>query len=177
MLEGGERGDDSDERLASIAASDSGAFGALYDRYVDRVYRYCARRLPTIEAAEDATSQAFTEALRSIGRYRADRATFRTWLFAIAHHVVVDQLRTHRPTAPLDSDQPAGTEEDYRSEVDELLARLPDDQRQVIELRLVGLTHREIAAVLGKSDGAIRVAHHRAMERLRAIVRQEMSAP
>ena len=58
-------------------------------------------------------------------------------------------------------------------EVDELLARLRDDQRAVVELRLVGLTHREIAAVLGKSDGAIRVAHHRAIERLWEIARQE----
>jgi len=88
---GGDR-DDSDERLAATCAADPAVFGALYDRYVDRVYRYCARRLPTVEAAEDATSQTFMEALRSIGRYRADRATFRTWLFAIAHHVVVDAV-------------------------------------------------------------------------------------
>lgn len=173
MLDGGQDADDSDERLASACDTDPTAFGALYDRYVDRVYRYCARRLPTVEAAEDATSQTFMEALRSIGRYRADRATFRTWLFAIAHHVVVDQLRAHRPTSPLDADQPAGDADDHRSEVDELLTRLPDDQRQVIELRLVGLTHKEIGAVLGKRHGAVRVAHHRAMERLKTIVRQE----
>ncbi len=176
MAEGGRDIDDCDERLASVAAANLDAFGELYDRYVDRVYRYCARRLPTVETAEDATSQCFVEALRSIGRFRADRATFRTWLFAIAHHVVVDLLRAHRPTEPLDTDHPAVTEDDHRSEVDELLARLPEDQRQVVELRLVGLTHREIAAVLGMSDGAIRVAHHRAIERLRAIVREEVQA-
>ena len=173
MVESEAAGVDRDERLASLAASRPDAFGELYDRYVDRIYRYCARRLPTVEAAEDATSQCFMEALRSIGRYWADRATFRTWLFAIAHHVVVDALRAHRPTSPLDADQPAGASDHRRSEVDELLARLPEEQRQVIELRLVGLTHREIAAVLGKRDGAVRVAHHRAMERLRALVREE----
>jgi len=177
VLDGGRGEDNNDERLASACDMDPTAFGALYDRYVDRVYRYCARRLATVEAAEDATSQTFMEALRSIGRYRADRATFRTWLFAIAHHVVVDQLRAHRPTSPLDADQPSGAGDDPRSEVDELLARLPDDQRQVIELRLVGLTHKEIAGVLGKSHGAVRVAHHRAMERLRTLVRQEVEAP
>ena len=177
MLDGGRDGDDSDERLAARCALNPAAFGALYDRYVGRVYRYCARRLATVEAAEDATSQTFMEALRSIGRYQADRATFRTWLFAIAHHVVVDQLRGHRPTAPLDADQPADAGDDSRSEVDELLMRLPDDQRQVIELRLVGLTHKEIGAVLGRSHGAVRVAHHRAMERLRTLVRQEVEAP
>ncbi len=166
-------GCDSDETLASVAASDPAAFSPLYDRYVDRVYRYCARRLPTAESAEDATSQVFMEALRSVGRFRRDRATFRTWLFAIAHHVVVDQLRAHRPTSSLDPDQLASAEGDHELEVDELLARLPDDQRAVVELRLVGLTHREIAAVLGKSDGANRVAHHRAIERLREIARQE----
>jgi RNA polymerase sigma-70 factor (ECF subfamily) len=86
-----------DERALAIAAkTDRAAFGVLYDRYVHRVYGFCARRLRTPEEAEDATSRVFTRALAAMPGYRDDGPSFGAWLFAIARNVVVDELRARQ---------------------------------------------------------------------------------
>lgn len=170
---------DGDAALVARAKADPRAFAALYDRYVDPVYRYCWRRLGSREAAEDATGLVFVKALTALPAYRQDGRSFRSWLFAIAHNAVVDDVRGRRPVRPLADaalvvDRDADPEADaLRGEagrtIRDLLARLPPDQTRVLELRLAGLTGAEIAAVLGASPGAVRVAHHRAAARLRAI--------
>ena len=174
-----------EQALAIRAKSDRAAFGVLYDRYVERVYGYCYRRLPTPEEAEDATSQIFTRALAALPRYRDDGPSFAAWLFAIAHNVVVDELRSRRDHARGGSwgddeaaagvDLAAGPEEraliaEDARELRALLARLPAEQARLIELRLAGLTDKEIAFVLGRSHGAVRVAQHRAVRRLRSML-------
>jgi RNA polymerase sigma-70 factor (ECF subfamily) len=75
------------------------AFGALYDRYLGRVYAYCYRVLGNREAAEDANAEVFARALMALPMYRT--GSFRSWLFAIAHDVVADALRSGRPTESL----------------------------------------------------------------------------
>ena len=81
-----------DAALAARAATDRAAFGLLYDRYAERVFRYCYRRLGNREAAEDATSQVFLKALVSLPNYR-ETGTFAGWLFAIAFSTTVDLER------------------------------------------------------------------------------------
>ena len=169
-----------DEVLAASARDglDRQAFGLLYDRYVERVYRYCWRRLGSKEAAEDATAQVFAQALAALPRYRAD--SFRSWLFTIAHNVVVDLQRSARPTRPLsealETTDPAPSPEELAlaGESDryvmELLRDLPTDQRRVMELRLIGLNDREIGQVLDRSRGSVRVLQHRAIRRLRSLL-------
>ena len=170
-----------DTALAARAKRDRAAFGVLYDRYVLAVYAYCRRRLPTPEAAEDATSLVFTKALAALPGYREDAPSFRSWLFAIAHNVVTDAFRAVRSEralgdADLDaaSDRPgpeaAALMAEEERELRALLARLPADQTRLLELRLAGLTDAEIAHVLGRSRGAVRVAQHRAIRRLRALL-------
>lgn len=82
-----------DEELAGRATHDPLAFGEIYERYVDRVYGYCHRRLGSKERAEDATSLIFSRALAAIDRFQP-RSTVRSWLFTIAHNVITDQYRT-----------------------------------------------------------------------------------
>jgi RNA polymerase sigma-70 factor (ECF subfamily) len=174
-----------EQTLAVCAKSDRAAFGVLYDRYVERVYGYCHRRLPTPEEAEDATSQVFTRALAALPRYREDGPSFAAWLFAIAHNVVVDELRSRREhergrpwgdeEVAVGADLAVGPEESALIaedvlELRALLARLPAEQARLIELRLAGLTDKEIAFVLGRSHGAVRVAQHRAVRRLRSML-------
>jgi RNA polymerase sigma-70 factor (ECF subfamily) len=152
------------------------AFAALYREYVGAVYRYCFYRLGTREQAEDATSQIFLKALAALPSRRAGES-FRSWLFAIAHNVVADVYRAKRPVWPLSvvsgqvgrgpSIEEEALAEVERSEVREMLARLPDDQRRVLELRLAGLTSPEIAEVLGRNVGAVKMAQSRAIARLR----------
>jgi RNA polymerase sigma-70 factor (ECF subfamily) len=168
--------DDAD--LAARAPNDPLAFEALYRRYVDPVHQYCYRRLGTREAAEDATSVIFLKAFSSLPTYRP--GSFRSWLFAIAYHVITDRLRATRPEAPLDEaadvpDREPSPEEivltaEARRSVAALLAHLPPDQRRVVELRLTGLTGREVAQVLGRSLPAVKIAQVRAYARLRTLL-------
>src|SRR5687768_11853835 len=80
---------DEDARMVALAKRDPRAFAPLYDRYFDPVYRYCYRRLGDGETAADATAQVFAKALAALPRYREDAPSFRSWLFAIAHNVIV----------------------------------------------------------------------------------------
>jgi len=88
-----------DAILVAEAKRDRRAFAPLYRRYVDRVYRYCDRVLGDRELAEDAASLVFTKALAGLPHCRG--AAFRSWLFAIAHNVIVDAQRARMRTRPL----------------------------------------------------------------------------
>lgn len=174
-------GTEPDDALLVVAAQgDRLAFAPLYRRYVDPIFRYCRVRLGDKEAAEDATSLVFARALAGIGGCRP--ASFRSWLFAIAHNTIANEFR-HRaahPVAPWEAaktlpDPRDGPEAlalaaETRRTVADLLAYLPDDQRRVVELRLAGLTGPEIARVLGRDPGGVRVAQHRAIIRLRRLL-------
>jgi RNA polymerase sigma-70 factor (ECF subfamily) len=171
--------EDEERALAVRARIDPGSFGQLYDHYVDRIYAYCYRRLQSREAAEDATSDTFVKAMAAIAGFRPEAGSFRAWLFTIAHRVVIDAWRGSRPHASLDGigeipELAAGPEHlaiarEATRDVYALVALLPEDQATVVHLRLAGLTDREIAEVLGRSHGAIRIAQHRANKRLQAL--------
>jgi RNA polymerase sigma-70 factor (ECF subfamily) len=176
--------DEDDQSLAARAKSDREAFGLLYDRYLNRVYGYCRRRLPTAEGAEDATSLVFMRALTAIARYRTDGASFAAWLFTIAHNIVIDQskqaARGKRFEWSPEVDVSRGPEEsavaaEAAAELHAMLKNLPPDQADVVHLRLAGLNDKEIAVVLGRSHGAIRIAQHRAIKRLRSLYDVEES--
>jgi RNA polymerase sigma-70 factor (ECF subfamily) len=164
--------------LVRAARTDPHAFADLYHRHVSAIYRFCYRRLGTKEAAEDATAQVFTKALSGLAGYRG--GAFRGWLFAIAYHVVVDEVRMARSDVPLTAaaasiDPGPGPEEvavdaEASRALRALLAQLPPEQRRVVELRLAGLSGVEIAAALGRSHGTIRNLQHRTLLRLRALL-------
>jgi RNA polymerase sigma-70 factor (ECF subfamily) len=164
--------------LVAHAKRDRAAFAPLYAHYFDPIYRYCYRRLGNADAAADATSQVFAKALTALHTCREE--SFRSWLFAIAHNVLVDRFRERRPDAPLDAADavvdPSPSPEDQaiagdqRRQIVHLLAQLPPDQRRVVELRLAGLTATEIATALGRNRGAIDTAQCRAVQRLRQLL-------
>ncbi len=173
-----------DAGLVVRAKADRQAFAPLYARYVDAVYRYCYRRLGSREAAEDATSEVFYKALAALHDYRD--GSFPAWLMTIAHNVVVDGFRQRRPEEPLGPDfeprDEAASPEDAALASEQslslraLLARLPEDQRRVLELRLAGLTGPEIATVLGRSLGSVKMLQFRAVERLRVLLGVQTAA-
>jgi len=171
--------------LADVRAAqrDPAAFATLYRRYVDRVYGYCFYLLGDHHDAEDATERTFLSALAAIDRYRDEGATFRSWLFRIAHNQLANALRARarRREAPIDAvDEPGIATSDPARLVDvadeahrlrAAVSRLSDDRRQVVVLRFVdGLTAREIGEVLGRSEGAVRVLQHRALRELAGIL-------
>lgn len=168
-----------DEALAILAKQDRAAFGLLYDRYVQRVHAYCYRRVASVDLAADLTGTIFTKALAAIPRYRDDAVSFRSWLFTIAHNVLVDDFRGQRPVHPIEravqlialdsSPEEHAIANERIRELHAMLADLPPDQAHLLELRLAGLTDREIGDILGRSPGAIRIAQYRAIRRLRTV--------
>lgn len=173
-----------DEYHVRAAQVNPRAFAPLYETYFKSVYGYCARLLRDPQAAADATSETFVKALNALPKYRA--RSFRSWLFTIAHHVVVDMTRRRRPTTALDdagelADYDPSPEEWYLTQesdrrVVQLLRHLPENQRQIVELRMAGLRTQEIADVLGIRVGAVRTAQYRAHARLRQLL-SESSLP
>lgn len=174
---------ESDAALVLSARNDLRAFEPIYRRYADRVYRYCLRRLGDPERASDATSVVFIKAMQSIDTCQP--ASFRSWLFSIAHNTTVDAIRTGRAHSSIDdvAEWPDGTMDpevaalaaESRLEVVALLAHLTTDQRQVVELRLAGLDGYEIAEALGRSRASVDTAQSRAVARLRRVLCVEPS--
>lgn len=160
------------------AQRDRAAFGVIYRRYLDRVYGYCFHLLGDHHDAEDVTERTFVAALAALDGFRDTGATFRSWLFRIAHNQLANALRarSRHPVDPLDvvaepaeASDPAGIvgSADETRRLRAALRHLSEDRRQVIVLRFVdGLTAREIGLVLERSEGAVRVLQHRALREL-----------
>ncbi|HEY7036963.1 MAG TPA: sigma-70 family RNA polymerase sigma factor [Thermomicrobiales bacterium] len=175
-----------DAELVAQAKHDRAAFAALYRLYFDAVYRFCYRRLGGHDAAEDAAALVFVKALTSLPAFREGEGSFRAWLFTIAYRVVADEFRGRRPSEPIDAadwvTDPAPSPEEHflaaeeRDRLTALLARLPDDQRRVLELRRAGLSGAEIAQTLGRSHAAVKMLQSRAVARLRAFLTAECDA-
>ncbi len=173
---------DSDLEDVRAAQGDRAAFGILYRRYLDPVYGYCFYLLGDHHDAEDATERTFLAALGAIDRFRDEGATFRSWLFRIAHNQLANALRTrsrHRTDPrdlvrePATGGDPArlATLADDARRLRAALGTLPEDRRQVVVLRFVdGLTAREIGVVLRRSEGAVRVLQHRALRDLATLL-------
>jgi len=160
------------------AQLDRAAFAVLYRRYVDRVYGYAFYLLGDHHDAEDATERTFLAALGAVDGFRETGASFRSWLFRIAHNQIANALRSRgrsrndsldrvlEPAAAADPAAAVSAADDARR-VRAALATLTDDRRQVLVLRFVdGLSAREIGEVLGRSEGAVRVLQHRALRDL-----------
>jgi RNA polymerase sigma-70 factor, ECF subfamily len=172
--------------LVVRAKDDRTAFAALYRLYFDPIYRFCYRRLGGHDAAEDAASLVFAKALAALPAYREGEGSFRSWLFTIAYRVVTDEYRGWRPSEPLEAaawvtDPAPSPEERFlaaeeRGRLTALLARLPEDQRRVLELRRAGLSGAEIAETLGRSHAAVKMLQSRAVARLRSLLAAEDDA-
>lgn len=174
-------GEPEDAALVELAQRNPRAFEPLYSRYFDPVYRYAARRLGNEERAADATSQVFLKALAALPSYRA--GSFRSWLFAIAHNVVIDVGQRATPECALPDDwdlsDPSPTPEeaaiihDGQRHLAQLLAQLTPEQREVMELRLAGLSGQEIADQLGRGLAATKSIQWRALARLKRLLETE----
>jgi len=177
----------SDAALVLAAQRDPLAFAPLYQRYVTPIHRYCYRQTSDPDVAADLTAQIFTRALEALPRFRLattgdpSGTTFRSWLFAIAHNAIIDHRRRAHPTdTPLTAttelrDPDVGPEDRavHRDELARLIAvldQLPPQHRQIVELRLAGLTTAEVADAIGTSRAAIKSAQTRAYSRLRALL-------
>lgn len=190
---------DLDRPLVEAALRDPARFEALYRRYVAQVYSFAYYELGNHHAAEDATAQTFLSALANLPRFdeRArpedgeGASTFKVWLFQIARNGIANERRSARrhpatvleePIAATITD-PLNVEEDVvrRDEAShawKAVGRLPGDRRRALVLRFVNeLSAAEIAGVMGRSEGAIRVLLHRGLRAVAQDLGNRSAAP
>jgi RNA polymerase sigma-70 factor (ECF subfamily) len=165
-----------ERRLIEAAQKDSRRFAELYERNFERVYAYVVRRVGNRDAAEDLTSEVFHKALANIARFEWRGVPLAAWLFQIARNAIADYWRR---TAREGNPQPEDTEEINLEEVEQratlfrLVRSLRLDQRRVILQRFVeGKSTGEIAQEMGRTAGAVKQLQFRALQILRAQMRQ-----
>lgn len=172
---------DPDASRVIAALRDPKAFSALFDAYWDAIFKYCYYHCGDWHLAEDLASDVFVKALANLKNFdpSVTGATFRGWLYGIARNTVITSYRKagRQPHDSLDDRFDLLSNEqsvedlviagEQHAELRALLERLPDDQRQLLELRLAGLNAAEIARTLGRSHDAVRKAQSRAVNGLR----------
>ncbi|HJQ47060.1 MAG TPA: sigma-70 family RNA polymerase sigma factor [Amycolatopsis sp.] len=176
--------------LAAAREGDPESLAALYRIYATDVRRYIQTRVANRHLAEDFTSEVFVRILRSLGSVSHQEGKFRGWLITISRNIVIDHFKSryNRSEIPvsvlpeLGRFEVSAEQAVLRRQLCELvwngLARLVPDQRDCLRMRfLEGRTVAETAAVLGRSEAAVRQLQHRAMRKLEDLLEpQEISA-
>jgi len=159
------------------------AFGELYRIYLERIYRYLFYQVKDTMTAEDMTEEVFLKMWRALPRFRGDERALTSWLYRIAHNHLIDHYRTRTQELPLSDDLDVGNSDVNEATADSalaaedvtrLLSHLPAQQRQIIILKFIeDMDNEEIAAITGKSQGAIRITQMRALASMkRAMAKQ-----
>lgn len=171
--------------VARVQAGDREAFGLIYSRYADDLYRFVLRRTNDRQLAEDLTSETFLRALKGIDSFVWQGADFGAWLTVIAKHVIANHFKLHRvqrerPVADMrDADLPDTRNDPERAAVDHdarriLLAgvqQLSQSQRECIVLRFLrDLSIEETARLMGRTESAVKALQSRAVRALRGLV-------
>jgi RNA polymerase sigma-70 factor (ECF subfamily) len=164
---------------------DRDALEELYLRHFDRIYSYLHMSVGNRHDAEDLTTQTFLRMLEAIGRFEWKSVPFSAWLFRIAHNLAMDHFRATRRVQPEEEvpEQPGSEEASAehhamhaigRRSMLQLIQGLSSEQRQVLTLKFVfSFSNAEAAAILGKTEGAVKSLQHRALASLQKhVVRQ-----
>ncbi|UCE97792.1 MAG: sigma-70 family RNA polymerase sigma factor [Dehalococcoidia bacterium] len=153
----------------------------LYTEYYDKIAHYASVHIGNKTDAEDIAGEVFLKALESLGSYEKRGIPMQAWLFKIAHNLVVDYLRrvSKRKTIDIESVTLRSNESpelvaEINIEVERVkkaMEQLTREQREVLSLRFFGeLTSKETAAIMGKSDGAVREMQRAATSKLRVLL-------
>lgn len=168
-----------DERdlIARAKAGDKDAVSTLYEGYAQSIFRYISYRVDSDAQAEDLTAEVFLRMVQGLPTYIDSGAPFGAWLYRIAATQIADHYRNrHRhPSEPISESQPSDDTDplgktakaEEREQLRAALQALPADYQNLLVLRFMqNLPHEEVAAILNKSEGAIRVMQHRALKAL-----------
>ncbi|WP_245712272.1 ECF subfamily RNA polymerase sigma factor, BldN family [Glycomyces sambucus] len=176
-------GDEVADLVARAQDGDPGAFGEIYDRYSDTVYRYIYFRVNNAQLAEDLASETFLRALRRISSFSWQGRAFGAWLVTIARNLVVDHFKSGRyrleivkpdvlgadekDSDPSTSPETAALEKLTNATLLTAVKKLNPDQQECIVLRfLQGFTVAETARTMGKNEGAVKALQYRAVRTL-----------
>jgi RNA polymerase sigma-70 factor, ECF subfamily len=181
----------SEDIAAGVRAGDPDAVGAVYTVLSGRLLSYLLARVHDLPTAEDLLEATFVELLLRGHRIEGGSKAIKAWLFRAAHFNALDYLRSARrrvedleaDTASFDVEDPdLGPEElavaqEINQRVRRAMSYLSEDQRQVLFLRYMGgLTAPEVAAILDKTDGAVRSLQHSGERALQRLLEAEMAA-
>jgi len=170
--------------LVEAAQEDPMKFGEIYEKYFYVVYAYVARRVSDRSTAEDLTADVFQKALEFLPRYVWRGVPFAAWLLRIATNIIVDRSKRAAREQEL-TDQEEATEitqfsleeVELRARLFRLVDQLPADQRRVIAMRFADeKSIRDIAAELGRSEGAVKQLQFRGLQTLRAEFQSEQGS-
>lgn len=176
---------DGEEKIVrSAVKGDSSAFGDLYDHYQPMIYRFVVVKVTRREEAEDIVHQVFLSAWQNIKSYRHRGHPFSSWLYQIARNQVIDFYRSRRNETSIDAvDQeyfaaPASAELAVPAKIEmeavrRAMEQLKPDYEDIIILRFIEeLSLKESASILGKTEGAVKLMQHRAMNELKKLLKQ-----
>lgn len=165
-----------DAQLDRAREGDRTAFAGLYQQHYPAIYRYAYFHTRSVGEAEDAAADAFVKALEHLHRFRGDATQLRGWIMRILRNVLIDRSRRARPTTPLEDAPDPPIPDHADAVVDSIalrlaLATLGEEQRSTVVMRFaVGLTTRETAIALGKSEGAIEQLQRRGLAALAKVL-------
>ncbi len=172
------KGPKDSELISRAKEGEIEAFGELYQRYIDLIYRYIRSRVSEDGSAEDLTEMVFLKAFETLDRYQERGWPFSSFLYKVARNQLADHYRRQKDEVSLEeaNDLEAPTNSldrgailDERIQVlQNALEKLPEDYQEIIRLRvLLEIPTPDVAAILNRSEGAIRVLLHRALKALR----------
>ena len=176
--------DSEQELIIRAQKGDAEAFGDLYENYLDTIYRYVYYRIQNHQDAEDLTEIVFLKAWQKIPDYVIGKTPFVAWVYRIAHNTVIDHYRTRKETVSLNDQPPINDEkmnlEDHilskeeKRTLSKAITRLSPLHQHVLVLRFIsGLKPTEVAEILDRNVGAVRVLQHRALKALHALLTAE----
>jgi RNA polymerase sigma-70 factor (ECF subfamily) len=167
--------------IKSAVAGEASAFGLLYDHYQPKIYRFVYIKVGRREEAEDLTHQVFLSAWENIENYKHLGFPFSSWLYQIARNEVIDYYRTRKSAVELEKvdaesfDPPTAElalERKFELEhIKRAIQKLKPEHQDVLIMRFVeDLSPKEIAAALGKTEGAVKLLQHRALKNLKTLL-------
>lgn len=169
--------------VARAAQGDRNAIRFLYHRYADNVYGYARSIVRNDHDAEDVVQQVFTRMLTAIQSYEQRSVPFSAWLLRITHNMAIDHVRRRTPLCEELELTRAGEDCEHearhlRAALRDALAELPEVQREIVVLRhLSGLSPREIADRVGRSEDSVHGLHHRGRRALQAALTKAGATP
>lgn len=163
--------------IKSCQRGDLEKFAWLYDKYIKKIYDFVYYKTTHKETAEDLVSVIFMKALEKIGGFNFDKGTFQAWIYQIARNTVIDHYRTKKIDANIEDVWDLAGNEDLERDIDvqeklkkveQYLSKLKSEHREIIIMRVwQGMSHKEIATILGKSEASCKMKYSRAITTLR----------